>query len=155
MSSCGQAYLGDGVVSLLDHLSKASHTNFLVSQYVWKLGSYYPVGFPGASVVRNPPAMRETQETQVRSLGWENPLEKEMATHFSILAWKIPWTMEPGRLLFMGSQRVGHNWATSLSLQSHTKLYLLLPQTLVLMAQFKFLYYVFIVAIAIFNTFVL
>ena len=50
------------------------------------------------------------------SLGWEDLLEKEMATHSSILAWKIPWTEEPGRLRSMGSQRVGHNWVTSLSL---------------------------------------
>ena len=49
------------------------------------------------------------QETQVRSLGWEGPLEKEMTAHSSILAWKIPWTAEPGRLLSMGSQRVGHD----------------------------------------------
>ena len=48
-------------------------------------------------------------ETQVRSLGQEDPLEKEMAPHSSILAWKIPWTEEPGRLQSMGSQRVGHN----------------------------------------------
>ena len=47
------------------------------------------------------------QETQFRSLGWEDPLEKEMATHSSTLAWKIPWTEEPGRLQSMGSQRVG------------------------------------------------
>ena len=59
------------------------------------------------------PAMRETR---VRSLGQEDPLEKEMATHSSILAWRLPWTEEPGRLQFMGSQRVGHDWATSLSL---------------------------------------
>ena len=50
----------------------------------------------------------------VRSLGWEDPLEKEMAAHSSILAWKIPRMAEPGRLLSMGSQRVGHNWVTSL-----------------------------------------
>ena len=49
------------------------------------------------------------QETRVRSLGREYPLEKEMATHSSILAWKIPWTEELGWLLSMGSQRVGHN----------------------------------------------
>ena len=47
------------------------------------------------------------QETWVQSLGWEDPLEKEMATHSSTLAWKIPWTEEPGRLQSMGSQRVG------------------------------------------------
>ena len=49
------------------------------------------------------------QETQVRSLGWEDPLEKQMATHSSILAWKIPWTEEPGRLQSMGSQKAGHD----------------------------------------------
>ena len=49
------------------------------------------------------------QETQVRFLGWEDPLEKEMAAHSSILAWKIPWMAEPGRLLSMGLQRVGHD----------------------------------------------
>ena len=57
-------------------------------------------------MVKHLPAM---QETQVRSLGWEDPLEKEMATHSSILAWKIPWTEEPGRLQFMDLQRVGHD----------------------------------------------
>ena len=49
------------------------------------------------------------QENRVRSLGWEDPLEKEMATHSSILAWRIPWREEPGRLQPMGSQRVGHD----------------------------------------------
>ena len=49
------------------------------------------------------------QETQVQSLGQEDLLEKEMATHFSIFAWKIPWTEEPGSLQSMGSQRVGHD----------------------------------------------
>ena len=48
-------------------------------------------------------------ETQVRSLGQKNPLEKEMATHSSILAWRIPWTEDPGGLQTMGSQRVGHD----------------------------------------------
>ena len=56
------------------------------------------------------------RETRVQSLGWEDPLEKEMATHSSILAWKIPWMEEPGRLQFMGLQRVRHDWVTSLSL---------------------------------------
>ena len=53
------------------------------------------------------------RETWVWSLDQEDPLEKEMATHSSTLAWKIPWAEEPGRLQFMGLQRVGHNWATS------------------------------------------
>ena len=52
------------------------------------------------------PTMRETL---VQSLGWEDPLEKEMEIHSSTIAWKIPWTEEPGRLQSMGSQRVGHN----------------------------------------------
>ena len=55
-----------------------------------------------------------SQETQVGSLGWEDPLEKEMATDSSTLAWKIPWTEEPGRLQSIESQRIGHDWATSL-----------------------------------------
>ena len=59
-----------------------------------------------AQRVKGLPAM---QETRVRSLGWEDLLEKEMATHSSILAWKIPWTEEPGRLQSTGSQRVGHD----------------------------------------------
>ena len=49
-------------------------------------------GFPGGSAVKNLPAMQETQETQVQSLGWEDPLEESMATHCSILAWRSPWT---------------------------------------------------------------
>ena len=68
-----------------------------------------------AQMVKNLPAM---QETLVWSLGWENPLEKGMATHSSILAWGIPWTKEPGRLFgepaSMGSQRVWQNWATNI-----------------------------------------
>ena len=63
-----------------------------------------------------------TRETRVQSLGWED-LEKEMATHSSILAWKIPWTEEPGRLQYMGSQRVGHDGATSLSVRSTLDIY--------------------------------
>ena len=65
-----------------------------------------------AHMVKHLPAM---QETQVRFLGREDPLEKEMAIHSSTLAWKIPWTEEPDRLQSMGSRRVGHDWATSLS----------------------------------------
>ena len=64
-----------------------------------------------AQLVRNPPTV---QETWVRSLGWEDPLEKEMATHFTTLAWKIPWMEEPGRLQSMGSLRVRHDSVTSL-----------------------------------------
>ena len=57
--------------------------------------------------------MQETQETWVLSLGQENPLEKEVATHSSILSWKIPWTEEPGGLQSMVLQTVGHDWAHS------------------------------------------
>ena len=59
-----------------------------------------------AQMVKNLPVMLETQ---VQSLGWEDPLQKGMATHSSILAWRIPWTEEPGGLQSMGSQRVGHD----------------------------------------------
>ena len=62
--------------------------------------------FPHGSVVKNLLIM---QETLVRSLGQEDPLEEGMATHSSVLAWRIPWTEEPGRLQFMGSQRVRHD----------------------------------------------
>ena len=77
------------------------------------------MGIPCGSVVKNLPAMQETWETQVWFLGWEDPPEKGMATHSSILARKIPWTEEPGGLQFMGSQRAGHNWATSLSFSTY------------------------------------
>ena len=60
-------------------------------------------------MVKNLPAM---QEIRVQSLDQEDPLEKEMATHSSILAWRIPWTEEPGRLHSMGSQRAEHDWTT-------------------------------------------
>ena len=53
-------------------------------------------------MVKNPPAMQELQETQVQSLGWDDPLEEGMATQSSILAWRIPWTEEPGGLQSMG-----------------------------------------------------
>ena len=58
-----------------------------------------------AQIIKNLPAM---WETQVQSLDWEDPLEKGMETHSSILAWEIPWTKKPGGLRFMRSQRVGH-----------------------------------------------
>ena len=68
-----------------------------------------------AQRVRLLPTMRESR---VWSLGWEDPLEKEMATHSHVLAWKIPWMKEPGRLQSMGLKRVGHDWATSLHFTS-------------------------------------
>ena len=66
--------------------------------------------FPGGSVVKNMPAM---QETRVQSLDQEDPLEKKMATHSSILAWEIPWTEEPGGLQSMGLQKSWTHLATS------------------------------------------
>ena len=62
-----------------------------------------------AQWVKNRPAMQEMQETWVRSLGQEDPLEEGMATHSSILAWRIPWIEDPGRLWSMGSQRFRHD----------------------------------------------
>ena len=62
-----------------------------------------------AQMIKNLPAMQETQETPVQSLSQEDLLEKGMATHSSILTWGIPWTEEPGGLQSMGSQRVKHN----------------------------------------------
>ena len=61
---------------------------------------------PVAQLVNNPPAM---QETRVQSLGWEDPLEKGMAIHSSVLAWKIPWTKEPGELQSVKLQKIKHN----------------------------------------------
>ena len=73
-------------------------------------GTGYPLQYSWASLVawlvNNTPAMRETW---VQSLGWEDPLEEGMATHSSILAWRIPWTQEPGGLQSMASQKVGHS----------------------------------------------
>ena len=68
--------------------------------------SFYGCVSPVAQKVKHLPVM---WKTQVRSLGWEDPLEKAMETHSSILAWRIPWTEEPDGLQPMGSQRVGHD----------------------------------------------
>ena len=78
------------------------------------------MGFPSGSVVKNLPAVQETQETQVWSLGREEPLEEKMATHSNILAWKIPWTEEPGRLQSMGSRELD----TAERLNTHIDMYI-------------------------------
>ena len=65
--------------------------------------------FPRGSGVKNPPAMQELQEMKFQSLGQEDPLEEAMATHSSILAWRIPWTEEPGGVRSIASQRVAHD----------------------------------------------
>ena len=72
--------------------------------YLWERPSLV------AQWVKSLPAVRENH---VWSLAWEDPLEKEMATHSSILAWRTPWTEKPGGLQSMGSQRLGHDWVTS------------------------------------------
>ena len=74
-----------------------------------RYGYEYKWGSPHGSVVKNPLPM---QEMGIQSLGWEDFLEREMATHSSFLAWRIPWTQEPARPQRTGSQRVGHGWAT-------------------------------------------
>ena len=82
---------------------------------IWGFGCRYHWVSLVAQVVKNPPAR---QETRVRSLGWEDTLEKGMANHSSILAWEIPWTEKPGGLQPMGLQRVGHDWVTN-TLHTH------------------------------------
>ena len=77
--------------------------------FIWHI-LIYSGAFLVAQMVKN---LLAVQETKVRSLGQEDPLEKEMATHSSILAWETPWTEKPGTLQSMGSQRVGHYWATN------------------------------------------
>ena len=92
---------------------------FCLSMYhlmgFWVVSTYWWVS-QVALVVKTLPDRAGDWETQVRSLGQENPLEKGMATHSSILARRIPWAEGPGGLQFMGSQRVRHDWATTLSL---------------------------------------
>ena len=77
--------------------------------YIITLYNFPIFAFPGGSAVKNPPVLQETQEMWVQSLGQEEPMEKGMATDSSILAEKIPWTEEPGRLQSMGLQRVRHS----------------------------------------------
>ena len=82
--------------------------------------SLIPIVSPASLVAHMVKSLPEVQETQVASLGGEDPLEKEMATHSSILAWKISWTEEPGGLQSMGSQRVRCNWVANTYLLSYT-----------------------------------
>ena len=100
----------------LDPISLTLYYNCVMSFVIWD-GKFWASlvslrDFPVVQMVKSLPAMRETW---VWSLSREDPLEKEMATHSSILARKIPWMEEPVRLQSIGSQRVGHDWATSLS----------------------------------------
>ena len=91
----------NGLFSVPERNQTSSHVLSACS-----LASLHWWGFPGGSDGKASVSMRETQ---VRSLGREDPLEKEMAIHFSTIAWRIPWTEEPGRLQSMGSQRAGHD----------------------------------------------
>ena len=91
------------------HFSNTKDKQFLIFVY-------YLLGFPGGSVVKNLP---EKLEMWIWPLGWEDSLEKEKAIHFSILAWQIPWTEEPGGLQYTGSQRVEYNLVTKQQ-QHHT-----------------------------------
>ena len=83
------------------------YLHILYNIYLYNIYYIYYINiYLVAQMVKHLPAM---WETQVQFLGWEDPLEKEMAIHASSLAWKIPWTEEPGRLQSMGLQRVGHD----------------------------------------------
>ena len=90
-------------------MSKKVFAFLLPMHLFWGLNLILFKGFPGASVVKNLPAMQDLQEIRVQYLSQEDPLEGGMAPHSSILAWSIPWTKEPGGLQSMGLQRVGHN----------------------------------------------
>ena len=94
LQSMGSQRVGHDWATSRSHSRNSKIRDFLVAQMVKCL-----------STVR---------ETWVQALGWEDPLQKEMAIQSSTIAWKIPWTEDPGRLQSMGSQRVGHDWVTSL-----------------------------------------
>ena len=98
-------------LSFLIPLTGISRILLNFSSFSWIYWDKNFLNWMVAQMVKHLPAMWETQD---RSLGREDPLEKEMATHSSTLAWKIPWMEEPGTLQSMGLQRVGHDWATSL-----------------------------------------
>ena len=106
---CPTSHLWTLYYLMLDFLDRI--INFLFSShipYFIYLFCFLPLP-PEAQMIKNPPSM---WETWVRSLGREDPPEDGMATHSSIITWRIPWTEEPGRLQSMGSQRVGHDWET-------------------------------------------
>ena len=106
-----QCHLLSEIFPWLTHTEWQHHLQFCAEK---SLALYCGFTFTSlvAQRVKHLPAMLETR---VRSLGWEDPLEKEMATHSRILAWRIPCIEEPGMLQSMGSQRIGHDWAISLS----------------------------------------
>ena len=81
----------------------------MITEVIIRVGSSLVSASLMLQWVKNLPAMQETQESHVQSLSQENPLEKEMATYSSTLAWRIPWREEPGRLQSTGSQRIGQD----------------------------------------------
>ena len=83
----------------------------VVNIYMFRKSYFRKKGFPSGSAAKSPPAMQELQKVWIWSLGREDPLEEGMATHSSILAWRISWTEKPGRLQSRGSQKVGHHWS--------------------------------------------
>jgi len=95
-------------MNIYKFINKYLHIYLINTHIIYICMDVY-MGFPGGSIVKNPPAVQETQETRVQSLGGEDPLEKEMATHPCIFAWRIPRTKEPDRLQTIKSQRVGYN----------------------------------------------
>ena len=103
MDSLQTAWPFPGRVVYVDELKHPKNRNNSALFGYMQFGSLYVLwrGFSGGSAVKNLPAM---QETMVRALGWEDPLEKQIATHSNILAWEIPWTNEPGGLQSTGSQ---------------------------------------------------
>ena len=101
VTNCGTFQGGEGLARSQEDRRQSGPSG--LSLYLGGNHSY--LGFPVAQMVKILPPV---QETQVLSLGQEDPLKKRMATHSSILAWRIPWTEEPGRLQSMGSQRVRH-----------------------------------------------
>ena len=103
-------------------------TPFHKSFRYWNLNRHFEQRL-GGSAVKNLPVVQEAQELQFQSLGQEDPLEEKMATHFSILAWKIPWTEKLGRLQSLGLQKVGHSWATSLSMKTNWNINFLWART--------------------------
>ena len=98
---------------ILDTIIIYKHKQIHINTYIYLIPIYQSIR--ASLVAKTVKSLSAMQETWVQSLGWEDPLEKEMANHSSILAWKIPWTEEPGRLQPMGLQRVRQDWETSLT----------------------------------------
>ena len=100
-------------IVIIVNTDQKKKTCFLFFYYVIKEYTAFPSrpigGFPNGSAVKNSSVLQETQETWLQSLGWEDLLEERMATHSSILAWRIPWTEETSGLQSIESQSVRHN----------------------------------------------